>query len=332
MDDFAERDASSAGLPTGEVARRLGVSPVTLRSWERRYGLGPADRADGRHRRWTGADIARLAVMCRLTADGVPPAEAARLAAGPPAGSGAETAPEAPGALGRQPAGDGGAGGRARARGLVRAAERLDGPAVAQSLRRAVAELGILAAWEDVMTPALRAAGRSWVASGERYVAVEHLLSWHVSAALRQATDCPAVPGPPVLLAAVPGERHSLPLDALAALLSERGVGFRTFGAAVPAEALLEACRRLGPAAVLLWSQTTATADAGLPRAVLGGRWGVSGSRRHPAVLLAGPGWRAGSAPAGCLRPRSLSAALALLTGLRLPQPGVGASTGPEAR
>ncbi|MFD7889240.1 MerR family DNA-binding transcriptional regulator, partial [Streptomyces albidoflavus] len=29
-----------AGLTTGTVARRLGVSPTTLRSWDRRYGLG----------------------------------------------------------------------------------------------------------------------------------------------------------------------------------------------------------------------------------------------------------------------------------------------------
>lgn len=33
-----------AGLTTGALARRLGVSPTTLRSWDRRYGLGPAVR------------------------------------------------------------------------------------------------------------------------------------------------------------------------------------------------------------------------------------------------------------------------------------------------
>lgn len=26
-------------LPIGELARRTGVNPVTLRAWERRYGL-----------------------------------------------------------------------------------------------------------------------------------------------------------------------------------------------------------------------------------------------------------------------------------------------------
>lgn len=68
------------GITTGAVARRLGVSPTTVRSWDRRYGVGPAVRADGRHRRWSPADIAMLDEMCRLTASGVPPAEAASAA------------------------------------------------------------------------------------------------------------------------------------------------------------------------------------------------------------------------------------------------------------
>ncbi|MFD7136969.1 MerR family transcriptional regulator, partial [Streptomyces sp. NPDC059894] len=97
-----------AGLTTGALARRLGVAPTTLRSWDRRYGIGPAVRADGRHRRWRPQDVAVLEAMCRLTAAGVPPAEAARtaregaraareegVAAGPvPEGGAAGPAPE----------------------------------------------------------------------------------------------------------------------------------------------------------------------------------------------------------------------------------------------
>ncbi|MFF1631137.1 MerR family DNA-binding transcriptional regulator, partial [Streptomyces sp. NPDC058272] len=49
-------------LTTGALARRLGVSPTTLRSWDRRYGMGPEVRSDGRHRRWTprGPALARI--------------------------------------------------------------------------------------------------------------------------------------------------------------------------------------------------------------------------------------------------------------------------------
>ncbi|MFF2786352.1 MerR family transcriptional regulator, partial [Streptomyces sp. NPDC058049] len=68
--EAAEPGEAAHGVTTGAVARRLGVAPTTLRSWDRRYGIGPAAREDGRHRRWTSGDIAVLQEMCRLTASG----------------------------------------------------------------------------------------------------------------------------------------------------------------------------------------------------------------------------------------------------------------------
>src|SRR3954451_8863866 len=75
--------ALSAPTPTltvAAVARRLGVAPSTLRTWDRRYGLGPSAHTAGAHRRYSPADVARLMVMRRLTLQGVPPADAARYA------------------------------------------------------------------------------------------------------------------------------------------------------------------------------------------------------------------------------------------------------------
>jgi MerR family transcriptional regulator, light-induced transcriptional regulator len=69
--------APQAPLPTltvAAVARRLGVAPPTLRTWDRRYGLGPSAHTAGAHRRYSPADVARLMVMRRLTLQGVPPA------------------------------------------------------------------------------------------------------------------------------------------------------------------------------------------------------------------------------------------------------------------
>ncbi|MEV6787027.1 MerR family transcriptional regulator, partial [Streptomyces sp. NPDC051098] len=37
----ADGPPRTGGLTTGAVARRLGVAPTTLRSWDRRYGIGP---------------------------------------------------------------------------------------------------------------------------------------------------------------------------------------------------------------------------------------------------------------------------------------------------
>ncbi|MFJ4868081.1 MerR family transcriptional regulator [Streptomyces sp. NPDC088757] len=357
-------ESATYGLTTGAVARRLGVSPTTLRSWDRRYGMGPAAREGGRHRRWAPEDVAMLEEMCRLTASGAPPAEAARIARaartgaedpgaalgavpgtapgararstepepyperseGPPRNRPEESGPaRQPGSGNGLPLGDV----RRECRGLARAAVRLDGPALDALLRDAVADHGLVTAWEEVMAPTLHAVGRKWESSGDRYVEVEHLLSWHVSTALRQVAPAghgsPA-PVPPVLLACVPGEQHTLPLEALAAGLSERGLPTRMFGAAVPAEALDAAVRRMGPAAVVLWSQARSTANHALARHVAGSSFGVKGARTRPLMLLAGPGWAGWGPGPGMLRPGGLREALDALShhaGARITAPPV---------
>ncbi|GEL94501.1 MerR family transcriptional regulator [Cellulomonas composti] len=77
----ADARAGTGGpLTVAAVAARLGVAPATLRTWDRRYGLGPSERSAGAHRRYTPLDVERLLVMRRLTIDGVAPGDAARIA------------------------------------------------------------------------------------------------------------------------------------------------------------------------------------------------------------------------------------------------------------
>ncbi|OON77344.1 MerR family transcriptional regulator [Streptomyces tsukubensis] len=319
-DNSATRAAASpgagGGLTTGTVARRIGVSPATLRSWDRRYGIGPSRQREGGHRRWTGPDILVLEEMCRLTSAGVPTAEAAKVALlfgrTDPAG-GTVPAARLPDewSPGTRPTGS---AARQISRGLGRAAVRLDAPTVERLLDEALTEYGTVATWEDVMVPALRAVGRKWAAAGDRYVEVEHLLSWHVSTALRRpAYKSEAGDRAPVLLACVPGEGHTLAIEALVASLAERGLPVRMFGGAVPAPALDAAVRRTGPCAVVLWAQSRSTASRPLAQHVSGTGWGVRGSRLGPAVMVAGPGW-AGPHLRGTLRPQRLGEAVDVLT------------------
>lgn len=360
-----EAEIAGVGVTTGFLARRLGVSPTTLRSWDRRYGLGPAVRPDGRHRRWTPDDVAMVQEMCRLTAAGLPPAEAARAAkeaardrvaaspalaarkgttararaatgtrTGDRAPDGAPAAAPGPGTRGStsgagpsqaepsatgMPDADPVSGDAAQdSRGLAHAAVRLDAPAVQERLAAAVRTHGLDRAWEDVMVPALRAVGRKWESSGDRYVEVEHLLTWHVSATLRHAYVSAAgqaqpATASPVLLACVPGEQHTLPLEALNAALAQRGVPAVTLGGSVPPEALVAAVQRVGPPVVVLWSQSWSTANLPLARHVAATRWGVRGARTRSRVLLSGPGWNTEPGP-GLLRPRHLAEALRLIT------------------
>src|SRR3984893_10913586 len=70
----------TVGFSVGTVARRLGVAPSTLRTWNRRYGIGAQELSPGRHRRYTDADITRLEHMQKLILRGASPADAARAA------------------------------------------------------------------------------------------------------------------------------------------------------------------------------------------------------------------------------------------------------------
>ncbi|HEY6795934.1 MAG TPA: MerR family transcriptional regulator, partial [Kineosporiaceae bacterium] len=80
-------------LTVAAVARRLGVAPSTLRTWDRRYGLGPSAHTAGSHRRYGPDDLHRLTVMRALTLEGVPPAEAAQIALSHPIGAAGAAVP-----------------------------------------------------------------------------------------------------------------------------------------------------------------------------------------------------------------------------------------------
>ncbi|MFJ4714453.1 MerR family transcriptional regulator [Streptomyces sp. NPDC088785] len=307
----ARPSPEAPGVTTGTLARRLGVSPTTLRSWDRRYGLGPVRRPTGRHRRWTAEDVAVVEEMCRLTTTGLAPAEAARLARERLAAESAPARPDGPPAGTPAPASP-----QRLCRGISRAATRLDAPTVHGLLTEAVRTYGLARAWQEVMVPVLHAVGRKWEEAGDRYVEVEHLLSWHVSRALHQAVPvAPASALPPLVLACVPAEQHVLPLEALSAALAERGVPQRMFGAAVPVEAVSAAVRRTGPRVVVLWAQARSTASLPLARHLAETHWGVRGARGRPAVMLCGPGW-AGRRVPGALRPTTLPEALSQIGGL----------------
>lgn len=269
--------------------------------------------------------MARLERMCALAATGVPPAEAARQARGeaspdppPPdqvGGAAKATGPStAPPHRGRSKAGSGLRLGdvRRECRGVARAALRLDPAALDDLMAVAIEEHGLVTAWSEVIMPALQAAGSKWEGSGERYVEVEHFLSWHISGVLRRHAPPTAGgrDGAVTVLACVPGEHHTLPLEVLVAALAERGLPVRMFGGALPAESLVSAVRRTGPAAVGLWAQSRGTASGPLAQHVAAMEWGVRGARRKPVVLTLGPGWAGRSVP-GLPHPHGLAEAVA---------------------
>jgi MerR family transcriptional regulator, light-induced transcriptional regulator len=287
------------GFSVGTVARRLGVAPSTLRTWNRRYGIGAQELSPGRHRRYTDEDISRLEHMQKLILRGVSPGDAARAAL---AGNTLTPPPVAdvPDVPVDRPGPGHGAGGQrialpgasSTARGLARAALALDDRLISEIIQSALAKDGVVDTWQDLLVPVLSGLG-SRVEHTGACIEAEHLLSSVTVGAL-----CGALPGQlrsdhrAVLLACAPGDLHNLPLYALAGALAERGIGGRMLGADLPYASLVAAARRTGPAAVFLWSQIALSGDPDeLPDL----------RPRRPAtrVLLGGPGWHRERVPDG---------------------------------
>lgn len=288
--------ADEPGLTVAAVARRMGVAPATLRTWDRRYGLGPSAHRPGAHRRYTSADLARLEHMRRLVIAGIPPAQAARAARelepeGPLAPVTRLPMPAVQQIEDMEPGRHGGGtvvalpGGTPAVRGLARAAQTLDTAACAAIVSDCLSRRGVQWTWDNLLTPVLVAVGDRWEDSG-RGVEIEHALSAVVQECLARPVRTMGEPvnSRAVLLACAPDEMHSLPLWAVAAGLAERDIYARVFGTSLPEDALCQATQRLGPAAVFVWSQIPYSAD-------LASLADLANYRPTPVVLAGGPGW-----------------------------------------
>lgn len=271
--------AEQPPLATGEllnvaaVARRIGVAPATLRTWARRYGIGPTEHEAGSHRKYCPSDLAKLTVMRRLISSGVAPADAAEQAK---AHEG-EVIIEEFTSLCREC--------NETIDAIFNAAEALDSLFVETMLRNEISENGIISAWQEVFVPVLIQVGAAWEKSGKG-IEVEHMLTEILKRVLRESTSEIVAPvnSRPVLLASVGEELHSLALHALAAALAERGIETHFLGARTPVEAISSMVSRFAPPAVFLWAQLPLNGD---PKFVTG----IPAVRPAPRVIIGGPGW-----------------------------------------
>lgn len=253
---MTDQDLTQTGpsLTVAAVARRLGVAPATLRTWDRRYGLGPSEHLAGSHRRYSGADLSRLLVMRRLTLEGVAPSEAARAAL---------SSTEAPTQVSTGPTADEVMDAYSDAvpmaadpAALVAAAAHFDNAAVRWMLARVQAR-DVIAWWADLVAPALQLLADRAVLErpGEsagpalEAAAFAELRSRAAVATARQAASAGATQAPTVLV--IPSHGADLQAHSLATALQDNGVRARVLSAGGP-PAVAAAAQRLAPAAVVL--------------------------------------------------------------------------------
>ena len=260
-------------LTVAAVARRLGIAPATLRTWDRRYGLGPSEHEAGSHRRYCAEDLAKLTVMRRLISAGVAPVDAAFQAKAHKGKVKIEkiisTCRECDEIVDA----------------IVNAAHALDRHLVETFLRNEIEEHGVVDAWQNIITPVLVAIGKAWEESGKG-IEVEHMFTEIIKRILRESIVEIKKPvnAHPVLLASVGEEMHTIPLHALAAALAERSIESNFLGARTPIEALSGMVKRSAPPAIFLWAQLPQNAD---PKYFQD----IPAIRPAPRIILGGPGW-----------------------------------------
>lgn len=266
------------GLPIHEVSRLLGVPAPTLRAWELRYGIPAAPRTAGGHRRYSSEAVTQVRLMRDEIARGRRAAEAARQVLALMAQTG--------------PA-------RELVDSLLAASTQMEPGAVVAVLDRAADELGLPAAMDEVLMPAMRQVGQWWE-TGRCDVAQEHLTSEAARGWLSRlsAFAPPPVRRNPVVLACGPRDLHTLGLESLGVLLAYDGWSCRVLGARTPAETLVTAARATSAAAVVVVSHLSvgrrpaveairAVADAGMEVFYAGNAFLFSRARdRVPGTYL----------------------------------------------
>jgi len=263
-------------LTVAAVARRLGVAPSTLRTWDRRYGIGPSKHSVGTHRRYSATDLARLTAMARLIMAGVAPKEAASKALKLNLKSGGTVIDKA--CRESEDQSD-------LVSLLYKSALKFEQLKIETLIRKSITDVGVEATWVEIIAPLLTEVGDDGVRTGDG-IEVEHFLSEILRKILSENFGNISKPknARPVLLACVGNEVHSLALTALAAVLAESKIDCIFLGARTPQVALNQVVLKSAPSAIFLWAQLSENADRSFVSE-------LPTIRPAPRVLLGGPGW-----------------------------------------
>lgn len=229
-----EVPGDGARLSIQAVSDLLAVPAPTIRSWERRYGLPKSSRTAGGHRRYSPADVAALRLMRDEVTSGRRPADAAALV---------------------RDTGDSQAPHRPLIEAFLHVTQTLSARELDSLLDRCRDRLGIEETISGVVLPGMREVGLAWQ-TGEYDTAQEHLVTQATRGWLKKILFLGPVPWhrQTIVLCCGPAELHTIGLEAMEVLLSQRGWECHMLGENTPPEALTAAIRRTAAAAAIVVS------------------------------------------------------------------------------
>ncbi len=269
-------------FPIRTVSTLTGVNAITLRAWERRYGLVKPVRTEGGHRLYTRADIDSIHSILAMLEAGV-------------AIGGVRPALDAKGGDARRASGKSPwAGFRAR---MFTAIAQFDEVRLEDVYNELLALYPTERVTREVLMPLLAELGERW-ASAPGGIAEEHFFGVYMRNKLgaRFHHRNRAVSGPKLLAACLPGEQHEIGLLLFALAAHDEGFQMVLLGADLPLVEVAVAARRsranavvlsgsIEPKAALLESELPQLLrEAGVPVFV----GGLTSVRRRDALVAAG--------------------------------------------
>ena len=234
------------------TSRMTGLTPGTLRAWERRYAVVDPNRDEAGRRVYDAVMIERLARLQRLTEQGHPIRRLASLG------------DAALDDLLNESSQIGYGGVEILSEQMLEAVIGYRIGALDRLLSVAVATLPLAILVTRVISPLLAEVGRRWVA-GELDIAQERMLSSLLRARMIAILNPrPSETGPKLLFSTLPGEHHELGLLMAALLAYEAGAPLLYLGTNLPARDLATLAGELGVKAVALSCVDSGLADSAL--------------------------------------------------------------------
>ena len=272
----------------GAVARATGLSPDTLRVWQKRYGFPVPQRRASGHRLYSAVDVRRLRRISEALARGHRPGQVVGLAE--PRLESLLSEGSATASSSAMP--------ETSVEALLPLVRLHRGPELTEALLAEAGRLGPPVFLRLCVVPMLQAVGDAW-ARGELGVANEHFFSERLSDVLR-SLRLPYERGPAgrcLVLAALPGETHGLGLQVAAFVAAVAGLQPHGLGTDTPVPEIVAAVKTRRPAAVGISISVSTGGAASRDRL-------AELRRAIPAsipILVGGAGARRSRPPGGCI-------------------------------
>lgn len=246
-EDFRQQEL----YPIREVARLTGVNPVTLRAWERRYGLIQPTRTESGHRLYSQSDIETVRSILDWIERGVAVSKIGKILARSESTRSQSSPPENP--LSR-------ADWTQWQSQLRQAIGMFDERRLEQLYGQIFSTYSLVVVFEDILMPLWREVmlNRDTFGHTSEGLFFDTFLRGRVLQRLQLAND-PAKGV--VVLAALSSQDRELELSVAGLLMGSAEVAIRVLAIGQPFDELSLVCERVAPLALVLFSKTSSTAD-----------------------------------------------------------------------